>query len=409
MIRIERSSKESSSAPSARPFDRSDILLPSEIHQLIEREIIGQDDAKRALSVALYNHIKRLHYTGPVQIEKSNILLIGPSGCGKTLLARTLARILGVPCVAGSATSLTEAGYVGDDVESLLVRLLQKADDDVELAQRGVLFIDEIDKLIGRNPMEGVSTTGVQADLLKLLEGVEVELVSGRGAKSDRGETVTMDTSQILFICAGAFTGLSDIVQRRRQSALPVGHSVPRSGSRLKRTPSGRARRGDDRGRYGSGDDLRMTAPSDLIEFGLLSELVGRLPVIVPLAALSRIELKRVLVEPASGLVRQYQELMRMDGIDLIFEESALDGIAHAAFKEGGGARSLRRVMEEVMLDLMFDLPSCPPSEPFQVTASRVEETLDGKVAVRARKRGRRMGMSVLGGGEPPPESEEAH
>ena len=152
-----------------------------------------------------------------------------------------------------------------------------------------------------------------------------------------------------------------------------------------------------------------MTAPSDLIEFGLLSELVGRLPVIVPLAALSRIELKRVLVEPASGLVRQYQELMRMDGIDLIFEESALDGIAHAAFKEGGGARSLRRVMEEVMLDLMFDLPSCPPSEPFQVTASRVEETLDGKVAVRARKRGRRMGMSVLGGGEPPPESEEAH
>lgn len=349
-------SRKPSTGSRARPsFKRSPELIPAEIYRMLDEEVIGQDQAKKVLAVAVYNHLKRLEYEGPVRIEKSNILLIGPTGCGKTLLARTLAKVLEVPFVMGSATSLTEAGYVGEDVESLLTRLLQKAQYDVELAQRGVLFIDEVDKLVPKNPLEGVSTSGVQADLLKLLEGAEIEVPKAGVLKGTRSDFVTMDTSQILFICAGAFTGLENIIARRVKPN--VQHQLAR------RKP-------------GVDTFFPRVCPSDLIDYGILSELVGRLPVLVPMAPLTRQELKRVLTEPPSSLVKQYQELQTLDGVALTFDDDALESIAEAAHSEGAGARSLRRILEDVMTDLMFKLPSRPYLKTCQITRERVDECL---------------------------------
>jgi ATP-dependent Clp protease ATP-binding subunit ClpX len=342
-------------------------LTPHEIYAKLGEDVIGQPFAKKILAVALYNHLKRINYRGTVRLEKSNILMIGPTGSGKTLLARTMAKTMGVPFVLGNATSLTESGYVGEDVESLLTRLLQKANQDVELAQKGVVFIDEIDKLVPKNPLEGVSTTGVQADLLKLLEGTEVEVPKSGVLKSARTDFVTMDTSRILFITAGAFKNLEEIIAKR---VRPGFHPTL-------------AKEKIDPGAY-----MRQITPEDLIQFGLISELVGRLPVVVPLASLTRDDLVRILTEPTSSLVKQYQELMAMDGVNLTFSDEALGAIAEAAIGEGSGARGLRRIMEEVMLDLMFKMPSRPYLKNCIVTEERVALALSQRTRRRAARQG---------------------
>jgi ATP-dependent Clp protease ATP-binding subunit ClpX len=342
-------------------------LTPAEIYAKLGEDVIGQPLAKKILSVALYNHLKRVNYRGSVRLEKSNILMIGPTGSGKTLLVRTMAKIMGVPFVVGNATSLTESGYVGEDVESLLTRLLQKSNQDVELAQKGVVFVDEVDKLVPKNPLEGVSTTGVQADLLKLLEGTEVEVPKSGVLKSARTDFVTMDTSRILFITAGAFKSLEEIVARR---VRPGFHPHL-------------AREKVDPTQY-----MRQITPDDLIQFGLLSELVGRLPIVVPLTPLSRDDLVRILTEPSSSLVKQYQELMAMDGVNLSYSDESLGAIAEAAIAEGSGARGLRRIMEEVMLDLMFKLPSRSYLKNCIVTEERVRMALSQRTRRRAARQG---------------------
>ena len=326
-------------------------IVPHEIKAALDEYVIGQHQAKRALSVAVYNHYKRVRGAEylpeyhDVELEKSNILLIGPTGTGKTLLARTLARILDVPFSISDATALTEAGYVGEDVESILSNLLRSCDFDIQRAQHGIIYIDEVDKVARKSQnasiTRDVSGEGVQQALLKLLEGTEAGVPPKGGRKHPEQSLVSIDTRNILFICGGAFDGLGEIIARRL-SASTLGFS----------SDTERAERIDK-------DDPRLfqhIEPDDLLSFGLIPELVGRLPVSTALAPLTHADMKRILMEPRNALVKQYKKLLAMDGIDLTFGDAALDAIVEKAEALGTGARGLRSVMENVMLDIMFDI-----------------------------------------------------
>lgn len=345
-----------------REFDDINLLTPEEIKAFLDEYVIGQDEAKKVLSVAVYNHYKRIMAGSDlgVDLQKSNILMLGPTGCGKTLLAQTLAKILNVPFAIADATALTEAGYVGEDVESILLKVIQAADGDIERAEHGIIYIDEIDKITRKseNPSitRDVSGEGVQQALLKIIEGTVASVPPQGGRKHPHQELIQIDTTNILFICGGAFEGIDKIIETRLDKKS-IGFNTQIA----------------EKHEEDVDVLLHQVLPQDLVKFGLIPELVGRVPVTVSLDLLDKEALIRILTEPKSSLVKQYQKLMELDGVKLEFDKAALDAIAETSLARKTGARGLRAIMEDIMMDTMFRVPSDDTIKGCMITKDVVE------------------------------------
>jgi ATP-dependent Clp protease ATP-binding subunit ClpX len=348
-------------------FELENLPKPKEIHSVLEEYVVGQETAKRALSVAVYNHYKRVQMTNggggdeaDIELQKSNILLLGPTGCGKTLLAQTLARILNVPFAIADATALTEAGYVGEDVENILLKLIQAADFDVKKAETGIIYIDEVDKVARKadNPSitRDVSGEGVQQALLKILEGTTASVPPQGGRKHPHQDFLTIDTTNILFLCGGSFGQLDDIIERRiGQQGVGFGASIRSSEEK------------------DTGELFEQVLPEDLMEYGLIPEFIGRLPVVAAIHQLTREDLITILTEPRNALTRQFQRFFEFDDIELVFAEDSLGAIADKALERETGARGLRSILEETLMDVQFELPSRADVSKCVVTRDTIE------------------------------------